>query len=315
MKKSGDKNRMKTRMTVASIITLFLVGMLTMAFSPVATAHTEESPFVTDLIAGQTTDVGDVLVWNDGDCLYVKFAITDGWCMKKTYVHVATSLDGIPHTKKGSPIPGKFDYKEEHDCSITEYTHEIDLGSWTLGTGLFIAAHSDVCTPGAGGEWRFVQGMLVTVPMLVWASAENAGTITASIDGSNLVVTYETVGGWQMLATHLYVDFTPPSWPPPWASFPRYHDPNGATYDSYTVPLSELSAGCDDTLYISAHTSLIGDVDGWSEPDPSDGWTKYFSVTIRCEYIPGEPMCETAWGDGPMFPGRNWATYFTYTVQ
>ena len=77
-------------------------------------AHTEDDPVVTDLLAGQYMDAGDVLVWNDADNLYVKYEL-EGWCMSETHLHVADNLDGIPHTKKGNPIPGKFDYKTEHD--------------------------------------------------------------------------------------------------------------------------------------------------------------------------------------------------------
>jgi len=51
---------------------LLIVLSLILALVPAAAfAHTEDEPFVTDLIAGQTTDIGDVLVWNDADTLGV----------------------------------------------------------------------------------------------------------------------------------------------------------------------------------------------------------------------------------------------------
>lgn len=53
---------MKTRMIVAMMTMLFLVGLVAMAFGPFVTAHTEADPFVTDLIAAQTIDAGDVSV-------------------------------------------------------------------------------------------------------------------------------------------------------------------------------------------------------------------------------------------------------------
>jgi hypothetical protein len=105
--------------------------------------HTEGDPYVTDLLAGQTLDVGDVLVWNDGGYLYVKYIVdAEYWCLTETHLHVATSLEGIPQ-KKGNPPPGQFDYKSEHDC-VTDYTYKIPL-TWDVDTQLFIAAHAVVC--------------------------------------------------------------------------------------------------------------------------------------------------------------------------
>ena len=98
-----------------------LALLTVMAFSlilPTAVlAHTEAEPFAADLIAGKYMDAGDVLVWNDGEYLYVKY-VTVYSCLYETHLHVATTLggfDGIPQTKKGNPIPGKFEYKSHHD--------------------------------------------------------------------------------------------------------------------------------------------------------------------------------------------------------
>lgn len=105
---------------------------------PVA-AHTEGDPFVTNLIAGQYDDVGDVKVWNDDTNLYVQY-VTTNWKMTETHLHVATSLDGIPQ-KNGNPPPGQFDYKMDHDPPVAEYTYIIPL-SWDPCTELYIAAHA-----------------------------------------------------------------------------------------------------------------------------------------------------------------------------
>ena len=55
------------------IIYLFvaIVTVSAMSFLQVS-AHTENDPFVTALIAGQHENVGEVEVWDDGDNLYVK---------------------------------------------------------------------------------------------------------------------------------------------------------------------------------------------------------------------------------------------------
>ena len=115
-------------------------------------AHTEESPYVADLLAGQTEDVGDVKVWNDGTNLYVKYETTGGWEMTETHLHVADDSGDIPQTKYkgkgkgtgGNPIPGQFDYQMEHDPAVTTYTYTIPLGDWVPCTDLDIAAQAEV---------------------------------------------------------------------------------------------------------------------------------------------------------------------------
>ena len=125
------------------IVYLLLAMSLMLAFLPAAVfAQTVDEPFVTDLIAGQHYDIGDVLVWNDADYLYVQYLVDNAdWCLTLTHLEVATSLDGIPQTKKGNPIPGKFGYSSEHAC-VTEFTYQIER-IWDIGDELYIAAHAE----------------------------------------------------------------------------------------------------------------------------------------------------------------------------
>jgi len=118
------------------LVYLFVVVLLLLALVP-ATASAD--PITVDLLAGQTTNIGYVDVWNDADTLYVKFVST-GDCLKETHVAVATNVDDIPQTKKGNPIPGQFEYSDPHAC-VQEYTYEIQL-AWDYGTPLIIAAHA-----------------------------------------------------------------------------------------------------------------------------------------------------------------------------
>jgi len=320
---------MKTKVIAGVITLLFLASMLSMTFVPKAMAHTEEDPFVTDLIAGggnpkSAITVGDVKVWNDAEYLYVKYVITDtDWCLTETHLHIAAFAEGIPQ-KNGNPPPGQFDYQMEHDC-VTEYTYAIPL-TLSSDNQLYIAAHAVVCKPREGeGEWMFAQGVLTTVTL--WAGQHiDSGTVTVAIEGENLVVTYETKDGWELIETQLYVGTTPPSTAAP-GQFPYKHSPLDppVTTDQYSIPLSDFGVGCDDTLYLAAHATVQKDLGGgqyqtetgWGEGEQIDGgWAMYFSVTVTCECVPPEPpICETAWADGVDFPGKNWATYFTYTVQ
>ncbi len=113
-------------------------------------AYLDVYPYVTDLIAGggnvkSAIDVGYVLVYNDLDYLYVKYVTEDGWYMTETHLHVADDVADIPQTKKGNPIPGKFDYVTYHDPAVQEFEYMIPWSEdWTPGTVLDIAAHAVV---------------------------------------------------------------------------------------------------------------------------------------------------------------------------
>ena len=108
-----------------------------------------------DLIAGQNYDVGDVVVWGDGQTLYVKYVISvEGCLLAETHLAIADSLDKIPQTKKGNPIPGQFPYKEAHDPPVTDCTYTIDATQWSPDKKLYIAAHTIVvCPEGEETAW------------------------------------------------------------------------------------------------------------------------------------------------------------------
>ncbi|BEP18351.1 hypothetical protein PYJP_17030 [Pyrofollis japonicus] len=66
--------------------------------------------------------------------------------MVETHLAVAKSLDDIPHTKKGNPVPGKFPYKAVHNPPTTAVTYTIplkDIGA-KPGDTVYIAAHAVV---------------------------------------------------------------------------------------------------------------------------------------------------------------------------
>jgi len=159
---------MKSQKLILSIcISLTLVATIY-----TSVAHTETEPYETDLIAGQYYDAGDVLVWNDGDNLFVKFVAEEDWQIKETHLHVAESLEGIPQVN-GNPPPGQFDYKQEHDPAVTEFCYEIE-NIWDVDDELFIAAHAEVCEETTEGGLEEVQEML---PEIVTASAVHAISI------------------------------------------------------------------------------------------------------------------------------------------
>ncbi len=127
------------------VANLVVLSALLFVLPTTAFAHTARDPFVTDLIAGRHIDVGEVLVWNDSDHLYVKYTTSKHWCLTETHLHVATSLKGIPQTKKGNPIPGKFEYKSYLNPCAEELLYKIPLDPhWECDTVLYVAAQAVV---------------------------------------------------------------------------------------------------------------------------------------------------------------------------
>ena len=145
------------RMREISIACIALMLLLTAVTIPYTSAQDACNP-TAELIAGggnpkSAINVGEVRVWNDCDYLYVKY-VTCYWCFTETHLHVADEPSDIPQTEAkgkgkgnvgGNPIPGKFDYKTEHDVCAHVYKYTIPLGDWTTGDELVIAAHAEVC--------------------------------------------------------------------------------------------------------------------------------------------------------------------------
>jgi len=124
---------MKKLLTVLFVLAL-LVGIFpTRVFA--------DGAYVTDLLAGQTLDVGDVMVDSDGENLYITFQITDtAWDITETHVYVGT-------TPPERAAPGQFPYQHE-DLNARLDRYEIplaDLGV-TSGDDLVIATHAVVQT-------------------------------------------------------------------------------------------------------------------------------------------------------------------------
>jgi hypothetical protein len=108
-----------------------------------------ECDVITDLLAGQFTDVGDVHVTHTDEILYITYYVNEpGWCLMETHLHVAGNASLIPQTKRGNPKVGRFDYQGQHDC-ITEYTYEVPI-QWPANVSVTIAAHAVVAYDHSG---------------------------------------------------------------------------------------------------------------------------------------------------------------------
>lgn len=128
------------------LIGLVLLVLILSSIPSNVSAHTEEEPFVTDLVTWRGQDVGDISVWNDGEKLFIKFETETGWEFYKTRLAVGDSFDDIPKTCRGNPLLWKFEFITRHYSGVTEFTYEVDLEAkgWEPGDELFISAQATV---------------------------------------------------------------------------------------------------------------------------------------------------------------------------
>ena len=94
-----------------------------------------------DLFAGQTIDVGDLLVTNDEENLYITYQATGDWFVGKVHVYVG-AIDGLPVNGANVPIPGQFPYSEAYNPYTQTATVTVPLTG--LPTCYVIAAHAEM---------------------------------------------------------------------------------------------------------------------------------------------------------------------------
>jgi hypothetical protein len=135
---------MKGEKVVKKVIVIVLALVLAIGLALPVAAHTEGSPQVQTLYAGQDIDVGTVSVWNDSDNLYVKYETTGGWVMTATHLYAGQN---VPPTT----APGQFPYDDDDATLVTDtvVTYEIpldDIDSYSMrlnkkgkSTGVMVA--------------------------------------------------------------------------------------------------------------------------------------------------------------------------------
>ncbi len=337
------------------------VGILLLASS--ARAHTEDVPFVADLLAGRHMDAGEVRVWNDGDNLHVEYRTIGGWHLYETHLAVATSLADIPQ-RKGNPPPGRFAYKHEDldGASSDSYVIELaDLGA-DADTLLYIAAHAEV-----RGREELVQNggfeaPVVTTPEgwdifdsgtagLCWIvqwydGARNYGGETRP-EPAHLEL-HSEANNWTPYEGDQYAELDA-DWDGPSgaltgepASVEIYQDLQteaGAVY-TLSYAFSPRPGNADNVLLVEWDGQPFNQQHSASGVGLSDtSWTEFThtvtatssstclsftelgsadslgSLLDGVSVLGVEEQEESAWGDGYDFPGKNWATYITYTVQ
>ena len=132
------------------------------------------------------------------------------------------------------------------------------------------------------------------VTKTLWAGQDiDAGTVTVSDDGTNLIITYDTQDGWELTAYHIYVSDAAPTKSAP-GKFQYKDDVDPTT----SIPVSTIDLSCGENIYIAAQAELQKDTD---EVD-TDGNPIYLE--------------ESGWADGERIrPGKNWAMYFMVETE
>ncbi len=96
-----------------------------------------------DLIAGQSMDVGEVCVSDDGDTMTVEYTTDDGWQLVETHLHVAGEEADIPQNRKGNPKIGHFEHSDPHAWTDA-YSYTFPLPDSGGDDEWAIAAHAVV---------------------------------------------------------------------------------------------------------------------------------------------------------------------------
>ena len=138
----------------------------------------------------------------------------------------------------------------------------------------------------------------------------DAGSVTVSYDGGVLCVKYEVGEDWKLVETHFAIATSPGDIPQTKKGNPipghfSYGDDELGEYDedgnlvggvdSYEECI-ELELEVGDVICIAAQANLLNIVD-----TDVDG-----NLLLQTE---------TGWGDGIDFAGKNWAMYFTFTLE
>lgn len=123
----------------------------------------------------------------------------------------------------------------------------------------------------------------------------NSGNVTVTNDATNLYVTYNTVNGWEIQKTHLYVgdcDSIPNKNGNPKIGLFPYQTSNNPRVTSFTYTIALSSLNGKACYCIAAHAEVVL-VDGSGNVIQS----------------------ETGWGQGVSQGGNSWAMKFSYCTQ
>lgn len=131
------------------------------------------TPVSTPLVAGQHFQAGTISITNDASYLYVSYNTNSPWTISEAHAAVASTLEGLPQTRAGNPMPGRFAYSATFDADVTNHVFTIALGSIVPGQTIFVAAHAVVNAPREEGGSQTGWGFGPNFPGRNWATYVN----------------------------------------------------------------------------------------------------------------------------------------------
>lgn len=96
----------------------------------------------TDLIAGQFTDSGNIIISETDGNLDVTYETEGDWIILETHLYVGSQED-MPATRRGNPKIGRFPYRTDHVDGVTTFTYS-DLYELAINECTWVAAHAVV---------------------------------------------------------------------------------------------------------------------------------------------------------------------------
>ena len=131
----------------------------------------------------------------------------------------------------------------------------------------------------------------------------DSGRVAVSIEGDILQVTYQTIDGWEMTETHLYVGTEAPSKSAPGKFLFKNDEAANVTEDNYEVSLSELGIEAGQIVYLAAQAAL-------QKPLLDEEGNPVLDEEGNQIYLE-----ESAWAEGEQIrPNKNWAMYFAIEI-
>jgi len=139
-----------------------------------------------------------------------------------------------------------------------------------------------------------------TKVVTLWAGQYiDAGSVTISNEADYLSIEIVTGNGWYLTESHAAVARTLETLPQTGSGNPKVghfdlateHDPPVTSF-TYEISIADYGYLLGDELVLAVHAAVE-----------------------RMEEGSGVVQEETAWAEGPGFPGSSWATYLHYTIQ
>jgi hypothetical protein len=104
------------------------------------------------LWAGQHIDAGGIVISADDDNIYVWYQAGGDWKITETHLAIGDDVADIPQSKKGNPIPGRFEYSTVHQPGVSEFIYVVPRGGFGDFEEIAVAAHAVVTSPTQGTE-------------------------------------------------------------------------------------------------------------------------------------------------------------------